>query len=102
VNVTFSPVARDDLMEIALYIAQDNPSRALSFVDELEERCLALGDAPGIGTGRPELGEGIRILPHGRYLIFYRQTPRSVRIERVMHGARDIVGDDLETPPDEY
>lgn len=89
-------------MEIALYIAQDNPSRALSFVGELEERCLALGDAPGIGTGRPELGAGILMLPHGRYLIFYRQIPQSVRIERVMHGARDIVGDDLETPSDEY
>lgn len=88
-------------MEIALYIAQDNPNRALSFVDELEDRCAALGNAPGIGTARPELGEGVRMLPHGRYLIFYRQTQRSVRIERVVHSARDIGGDDLETPSDE-
>lgn len=41
------------------------------------------------------------MLPHGRYLIFYRQTPRAVRIERVMHSARDIGEDDLETPSDE-
>lgn len=86
-------------MEIALYIAQDKPTRALTFIDELENRCAALGNAPGIGTARPELGEGIYMLPHGRYLIFYRQTQRSVRIERVMHSARDIGGGDLETQP---
>jgi toxin ParE1/3/4 len=101
VKITFSPIARDDLMEIALHIAADNPTRALTFVDELEERCASLGNAPGIGTARPELGEGIRMLPHGRYLIFYRQTQQSVRIERVMHSARDIGRDDLETPPEE-
>lgn len=100
-KVTFSPIARDDLMEIALYIAEDNPVRALTFVEELEDKCAALGNAPGIGTARPELGEGIRMLPHGRYLIFYRQASRSVRIERVMHGARDIGGDDLEAQPGE-
>ena len=42
-KVEFSPVAKDDLLEIALYIAQDNPVRALSFVDELEAQCLRLG-----------------------------------------------------------
>jgi len=33
---------------------------------------MKLGHAPSIGTARPELGEGVRMLPHGRYLIFYR------------------------------
>ncbi len=84
-------------MEIALYIAQDDPTRALSFVDEREDRCAALGNAPGIGTARPERGEGVRMLPHGRHLIFYRQAPPSVRVERIMHGARDIGADDFES-----
>ena len=35
-KVNFSPAAQTDLLDIALYIAQDNPKRALSFVDELE------------------------------------------------------------------
>lgn len=87
-------------MEIAIYIAQSNPTRALTFVDELEDRCALLGNAPGIGTTRPELGEGIRMLPHGRYLIFYREG-HNVRIERIMHSARDIGDDDLEMHADE-
>ncbi len=28
-KVSFSPAAQDDLLEIATYIAQDNPARAL-------------------------------------------------------------------------
>ena len=78
-KVTFSAVAKDDLLDIAVYIAQDNSTRALTFVDELEAKCNRLGNAPGIGTARPELGEGIRVLPHGRYLIFYRQLPRAIQ-----------------------
>lgn len=80
-----------------MFIAQDNPARALTFVDELEGKCDALGSAPGIGTARPELGEGIRMLPKGRYLIFYREVAETLRIERIMHSARDVGGADLET-----
>lgn len=96
-KVSFSPAAEVDLIDIALFIAQDNPARALSFVNELEEKCAGLGGAPGVGTPRPELGEGICRLPHGRYLIFYRVADSSLRIERILHGARDIGGDDFES-----
>ncbi|HYN61975.1 MAG TPA: type II toxin-antitoxin system RelE/ParE family toxin [Rubrivivax sp.] len=95
-KVNFSPAAQADLLDIALYIAQDSPTRALSFVDELEAKCLRLGQVSGIGTARPELGDGLRVLPHGNYLIFYRDHESGLRIERVMHGARDIGGDDFD------
>ena len=81
-----------------MFIAQDNPTRALTFVDELEDKCRALGISPGIGTEQPELGEGVRMLPHGRYLIFYRAANKGLRIERVMHGARDIADNDFDAP----
>ena len=35
------------------------------------------------------------MLTHGRYLIFYREHEATVRIERIMHSARDITSDDL-------
>lgn len=57
---------------------------------------MKLGHAPSIGTARPELGEGVRMLPHGRCLIFYREHETTLRIERVKHSARDIAGDDFE------
>ncbi len=95
-KVDFSPVAKADLIDIAVYIARNNPVRAFSFVDELEAKCLGIGRAPHIGTERPELGDGMRMLPHGRYLIFYRENDGMIRIERVIHGARDIGGDDID------
>jgi toxin ParE1/3/4 len=95
-KVVFSAGAKDDLLEISIYIAQDNPLRALSFVDELEGKCLALSNAPASGVLRAELGEGIRMVTHGRYLIFYRANESAIRIERIMHSARDIDSDDLE------
>ena len=83
-------------MDIATFIAEDNPPRALTFVDELEQKCDVLGGSPGIGTSRPELGEGICMLPHGRYLIFYREADKRLRIERIILGARDIGDVDFE------
>lgn len=83
-------------MDIAVFIAQDNQARALTFVDELESKCDALGRAPGIGTLRPELGDGVRMLTQGRYRIFYREVNKGLRIERIMHGARDIGGEVFE------
>lgn len=86
-------------MDIAVFIAEDNPTRALTFIDELEEKCNVLGCTPGLRTKRPELGDGICVLPYGRYLIFYREESGGVRIEKVMHSARDIGGDDFELDP---
>jgi len=94
-KVSFSPAAQDDLLDIALYIAQDNPARAGTFVDDLEAKCNLLGKASGIGTAKPELGQGVKMLPHGNYLIFYREQDSQLRIERILHGARDIDGDDF-------
>lgn len=95
-TVTFSDAAKSDLLDIALFIAQDNQARALSFVDELEAHCRRLGQHPGIGSVRPQLGENIRVIPHGRYLIFYRQQGEALRIERILHSARDVGGEDFE------
>lgn len=84
------------MIDIGLYIARDNPTRAMSFVDEVETRCLKLGRQPGLGTLRQEYGAGMRMLPHGRYLIFYREQAAAVRIERVMHSAQDIGSEDFD------
>lgn len=89
-RVEFSPAAQFDLIEIASFIARDNPKRAYTYVDELEATCQLLSDHPELGPARSELGEGIRMQPHDRYLIFYRINSDHIRIERVLHGARDI------------
>jgi toxin ParE1/3/4 len=44
--VRFTDAADHDLEALGDYIAQNNPKRALSFVRELREDCLALADFP--------------------------------------------------------
>ena len=44
------PQAEKDLDEIWWFIAQDNPSAADRFLDELEEQCRALAQFPKMGV----------------------------------------------------
>ena len=50
--------AEEDLIDIWLYIAQDNPGAA--------NQLLAAN--PKLGQARPDIAEGFRYLPVGRYL----------------------------------
>jgi toxin ParE1/3/4 len=92
-NVLLTPEAERDLEEIGDYIAEDNPARAVSFIQEIRDQCNKIGNAPLAYAARPELGEDIRSCPHGRhYVIFFLVdvTDRSVLIVRILHGARDL------------
>lgn len=89
-RLEFSPAAGADLVEIASFIARDNVPRAVTFVDELEAACTKLVDYPHSGVARSDIRIGLRSKPHGSYVIFYSVQERVVRIERILHGARDI------------
>ena len=91
-RLLFSPRAAADLEEIAAYIARDNPVRAASFIAELESTCRSVAAAPELHPIRIALAAEIRVAVHGRYLVLYRELKddNAVRIERVLHGARNI------------
>ncbi|UZE12206.1 type II toxin-antitoxin system RelE/ParE family toxin [Pseudomonas sp. B21-053] len=89
-QLLFSAHARDDLLQIARYIARDNPVRAKSFVGELRVQCSQLITQPLLGISRDDYAKGVRMISHGRYLIFYSSAANEVHIERVLHSARDI------------
>jgi toxin ParE1/3/4 len=90
------PQARLDALEIARYIARDNPRAADVFLAALEETCCGIAAMPLVGTRRsfahPLLRDArmtpVRQFPS--YLIFYRPLPRGADIIRIIHGARDL------------
>ena len=88
--VAYSPQAVADLRDIAVYIAADNPDRALSFVDELRAKDTLIAELPLSYPARDDLLPGLRAAIHGRYSIYYRVRDDGVRIERVLHGSRDV------------
>lgn len=89
-RVKLSARAEEDLIDIWLAIAGDNPRNADRFLDRLNTRIDALADHPGRGVPRPQLGTGIRMLVEGNYLILYRVKAVEVLIARAVHGARDL------------
>lgn len=89
-RLVFTPAARADLTDIHDYIAADNPQRAVSFIDEIEHRCVDIAGRPKQFALRQELGAGVRSAPHGRYVILFRELDDRVRILRVLHSARDL------------
>ena len=94
-RVFFRQLARADFDAIADYIAADNPDRALTFVDELEQAVLTLARHPQKAPLSPEAGADVRRLTHGGYNVFYRETGNKVIVLRILHGAR-IPPDSLE------
>ena len=89
-RVVFSLAFSKDLNEISDYIALDNPHRAVSFTEEIRQRCLTLRGMPESGTARPEFGLNMRSIPFGRYIIFYAIYSDRIRVVRVVHGARNL------------
>lgn len=89
-RLRFAPAAHADLLAIGLYIAEDDPTRAESFVTELENKARMAAERPRSFSARDDVSPGLRAVLHGRYLIFFREYDDEVRIVRVLHGARDL------------
>jgi toxin ParE1/3/4 len=87
-----SPLAENDLREIGDYIAIGNPERAISFIEELLAHSQRIASIPSGYMVRDDLAPGLRSCPHKNYIIFYTMTDTVVRIERIIHGSRDIAG----------
>jgi plasmid stabilization system protein ParE len=89
-KVVVSDAAYRDLLDIGRAIAKDSPRRAISFIDELHERCRGLSTMSRAFPLLPGWEDrGVRRRPFGDYLIFYRISSREVQVLRILHGARD-------------
>ena len=74
-----SPRAVADLEKIGDYIARDNPARAASFVDELNEVCRRIHHNPEAYASRSDIAPGLRMAVHRHYLIFFRVLLNEIR-----------------------
>lgn len=87
-----SPRAERDIEDITMFIARDNPPKALEFARELRARIAELAQSPDLYRERTELRAGLRAARHKHYLIFFRFDGTVVEILRVWHSARDQNG----------
>lgn len=89
-TVSFSPKSRQDLLDIGDYIAKDSRPNARRFVSRLADQCKRIGRAPLGYVGRDDLSPGLRMAALDHYVIFFRVIDGAVRIERVLHAARNL------------
>lgn len=89
-KLTFSPKSQQDLLDIGDYIAKDSRVNARRFVAKLIDQCQRISLAPLSYTQRDDLAPGLRMAAVSRYVIFFRVLDASVRIERVLHSARNL------------
>ncbi len=81
--------AKQDLKNIAKYIARENPIRAMTFIDEMEkyfeERLVHLPHSAKLVTNT------IRMLPYKRYGAFYLidETENLVKVLHIFAGGQD-------------
>lgn len=89
-RLELSRFLESDLDAIAAFIAEDNPHRAVSFIQEIRHKLYFIAQNPLAYRLRPEIGEEVRLAVHGRYIILFRLFGQTVRIERVVYGGRDL------------
>jgi len=95
-SIVFSQKSKEDVVEIALYIASGNVRAAKEFRKALERTYSVIETLPKVGSlsdfGNLRLVD-MRMLPiqkFEKYLLVYRVTKDSIEIIRVIHGARDL------------
>ena len=74
---------------IAGYISKDNPTRATSFVQELQDAVTKLQAHPGMGRAGRVPGTRELVL-HKNYIAVYRVRGDNVEILSLHHAARNL------------
>jgi toxin ParE1/3/4 len=87
---------KNDIIELARYIARDSMDSAMRFIDAVESTLAGLAEIPGKG-GRLELRdralEDVRsysVAGFPKHLILYRPTKAGIEVLAILHGARNI------------
>jgi len=99
-----TPAAREDVLQIWNYIAEDSVDNADLVLARLYNSFSRLAQNPGIGHHREDLADARhRFWNVYSYIVVYRWDTSPVQIIAVVHGARDLeaffqrrIGDRLE------
>lgn len=82
--------ADEDLIELWVYVAQDNEFAADHLWAEFDRKFALLAGQPRLGAARPDIAPELRHFPVGRYLILYREIDDGIEVVRIVHGARQL------------
>ncbi|KQT86533.1 plasmid stabilization protein [Methylobacterium sp. Leaf469] len=97
VEVVWSILVRQDLLDHYLAICAENRLAAERIYDRIELRSLQFMDHPRMGPRRPDIRPSTRVLVEAPFLILYETSPDrdegpvvTGEIVRVIDGRRDL------------
>ncbi|VAW54473.1 hypothetical protein MNBD_GAMMA07-169 [hydrothermal vent metagenome] len=89
-ELIISPQAEQDLLDIWLYIAEDNTVNADRYLDKLNDKAISLSESSGIGKDRPELApNNLKSFPVDHYMLYYLPIKTGIELVRILRTSRD-------------
>lgn len=88
--------AEQDLRDIAFHIAaiDGRPQTADRIIDELIDKAdtlARLSRSSVMGTACPEIGRGVRLFSHKRWVILFRYEPHGIDVLRFADASQDYL-----------
>lgn len=71
-------------------VAEFGFDQAVKYLEIIEEHLFVLTNNPDAGKNRDLIKKGMRSLPVGEHLIFYRVLSDSIWVVRILHASRDV------------
>jgi toxin ParE1/3/4 len=90
-KLAIAAAARDDLRDIKQYTERVwGADQARRHLVALKARFALLRERSRLGRPREELGAGLRSLPSGRHVIFYKDMDDRIEVVRILHASMDV------------
>ncbi len=88
-QVFYQRVAKADLIDVWLFIAEDNVAAADAYIERLQQICVLIAENPLMGYDRTDIAEGVISFAVDDYVIYYELHDKGITVLRVWHAARD-------------
>jgi plasmid stabilization system protein ParE len=97
-KITWSPLAVEQVRDIASYIALDKPSIAVQWVDKIFFSVERLAKFPDSGRIVPEINRNeIREIVQGNYRVIYKVKPKAILVLAVKSYRQQLNENEVET-----
>lgn len=95
-EIEWSPLAIERVIELAEYIALDKPDVAIEWASDIFESTEKLKDHPRLGRLVPEINdEDYRELLEGNYRVIYLLGVSKISVLTVCHGRKRFSPDEV-------
>jgi toxin ParE1/3/4 len=92
-SLRITEAAQADLRDIKQYTEQTwGGAQARRYLGAFRARFALLRKRSRLGRPREELGAGLRSLPSGAHVIFYRDMDDCIEVVRILHASMDVRG----------